>query len=100
MGGGEGVPLKGGTNVKSLGKILAGAWRKARMDPFTWHDLRQTARNNWWLQGQDYFRIMAATGRKTMTGFKRFNIVSREELKALTPGHYNEPQHQNRRGAK
>ena len=30
------------------------------MDYLTFHDLRQTARNNSRLQGHDYFRIMAA----------------------------------------
>jgi integrase len=47
------------------------------------HDLRHTAINNWRLQGHDYFRIMAATGHKTMSVFKRYNTVSREELKIL-----------------
>jgi hypothetical protein len=41
------------------------------------------AMHNWRLQWQDYFRIMAATGHKTMTVFKRYNTVSKEELKAL-----------------
>jgi len=35
------------------------------------------------LQGHNYFRIMSATGHKTMSVFKRYNSVSREELKAL-----------------
>jgi len=39
--------------------------------------------NNWRLQGHDYFRVMTATGHKTMSVFKRYNSVSREELKAL-----------------
>jgi hypothetical protein len=42
-----------------------------------------TAINNWRLQGNDYFRIMAASGHKTMHVFKRYNTVSKEELKAL-----------------
>ena len=50
---------------------------------FTFDDLRHPAINNWRLQGHDYFRIMAATGHKTMTVFKRYNTVSKEELKAL-----------------
>jgi hypothetical protein len=81
-----------------MGEKLAGAWRKAGKDHFTFHDWRQTPGNNWWLQGHDYFRIMAATGHKIRTVFKRFNRVSREELKALTHGHYYGPQHQNQRG--
>ena len=50
---------------------------------FTSHDLRPTAINNWRLQGNDYFRIMAATGHQTMTVFKRYNTVRKEELMAL-----------------
>ena len=49
----------------------------------TFHDLRHTALNNWRMEGHDYFRIMAASGHKTMSVFKRYNTVSRDELKAL-----------------
>jgi len=59
------------------------ACRRAEIEDFTFHDLRHTAFNNWRLQGHDYFRIMAATGRKTTTVFKRYKTVSQEELKAL-----------------
>jgi integrase len=62
---------------------LAPACRKAGIEGFTWHALRRTAMHNWRLQGHAYFRIMAATGHKTMTVFKRYNIVSKEEGKAL-----------------
>jgi hypothetical protein len=78
---------------------LAGAWRKVGMDYFTFQAWRPTARNNWWLQGHDYFRIMAATGHKTRTVFKRINSVGREELRILTQGPSYGPQHQNHRGA-
>ncbi len=44
---------------------------------------RHTAINNWRLQGHDFFRIMAASGHKTMNVFKRYNTVSKEELRAL-----------------
>jgi hypothetical protein len=88
-----------GTQLKSMGEILAGAWRKTGVDHFTFHGWRQAAGNNWWLQGHDYFRIMAATGHKTRTVFKPRNTMSREELKTWTHGHYYGPQHQNHRGA-
>jgi hypothetical protein len=58
------------------------ACRKAEIVNFTFHDLRHTFVNNS-LEGHDYFRIMAATGHKTMSVFKRYNTVSRNELKAL-----------------
>jgi len=72
-----------GIQLKSTGKLLEGAWRKAGMDHFTFHDLRQTAGNNWRLQGHDYFRIMAATGHTTLSVFKRNNTVSQGALTAL-----------------
>jgi integrase len=59
------------------------ARRKAGIENFIFHDLRHTAINNWRLQGHDFFRIMAASGHKTMNVFKRYNTVSKEELKAL-----------------
>jgi hypothetical protein len=45
--------------------------------------LRQTFITNRRLESHDYFRIMAATGHKTMRVVTRYNTVSREELKAL-----------------
>lgn len=62
------------------------ACKRAGIENFTFHDLRHTAINNWRLEGHDYFRIMAASGHKTMSVFKRYNKVSREELKALVGG--------------
>ena len=64
-------------------QVVGTACKRAGIEDFTFHDLRHTAINNWRLQGHDYFRIMAATGHKTMTVFKRYNTVSKEELKAL-----------------
>ena len=62
------------------------ACRKACIDDFTFHDLRHTFINNQRLAGHDYFRIMAATGHKTLSVFKRYTTVSRKELKALVEG--------------
>jgi len=53
------------------------------LEGFTFHDFRYTAINNWRLQGHDYFRIMAATGHKTLNVFKRYDTVSKDELKTL-----------------
>lgn len=64
------------------GAFLA-ACRRAGVKDFKFHDFRHTAINNWRLQGHDYFRIMAASGHKTMSVFKRYNTVSNEELRAL-----------------
>jgi integrase len=74
-------------NGKAFGSTFQRAFETARkragIEDFTFHDLRHTAINNWRLQGHDYFRIMAASGHKTMHVFKRYNKVSKQELKAL-----------------
>jgi integrase len=72
-----------GKPIKSIREIFDKACKQARINDFTFHDFRHTAINNWRLQGHDYFRIMAATGHKTMNVFKRYNTVSKEELRAL-----------------
>ncbi len=72
-----------GKSVSSIKRAFATACRKAGIEGFTFHDLRHTAVNNWRLQGHDYFRIMKATGHKTLSVFKRYNTVSQDELKAL-----------------
>ena len=73
----NGKPLK---NVK---RAFATACRKAGIENFRFHDLRHTCINNWRLQGHDFFRIMAASGHKTMSVFKRYNTVLKSELRAL-----------------
>lgn len=89
----QGLPLPqvrvftyGGRSVGSIKRAFETAVKRAGIEGFTFHDLRHTAINNWRLQGNDYFRIMAASGHKTMHVFKRYNTVSREELKALAGG--------------
>lgn len=72
-----------GRSVGSIKRSFATAVRKAGIEDFTFHDLRHTYINNRRLEGHDYFRIMAATGHKTLSVFKRYNTVSKEELKAL-----------------
>jgi integrase len=72
-----------GKPVLSIRESFTRACRKSGVEGLTFHDLRHTAINNWRLQGHDYFRIMAATGHKTMTVFKRYNTVSKAELKIL-----------------
>jgi integrase len=72
-----------GRSISSIKKGFITACKKAGIEDFTFHYLRHTAINNWRLQGNDYFRIMAATGHKTMSVFKRYNTVSKDELRAL-----------------
>jgi integrase len=69
--------------ITSIREAFEAACRRAEIEEFTFHDLRHTAINNWRLRGHDYFRIMAATGHKTLNVFKRYNTVSKDELKTL-----------------
>jgi integrase len=67
----------------SFQKAFETARKQAGIEDFTFHDLRHTAINNRRLQGHDFFRIMAVSGHKTMNVFKRYNTVSKDELRAL-----------------
>jgi integrase len=80
-----GVPVFAykGRSMAEMTRSFVTACKRGGIEDFTFHDLRHTAINNWRLQGHDYFRIMAASGHKTMSVFKRYNTVSKEELKAL-----------------
>ncbi len=73
----EGVPLG------EIKRSFKSACKNAGIENFTFHDLRHTCINNWRLQGHDFFRIMAASGHKTMEVFKRYNTVSENELMLL-----------------
>ena len=56
---------------------------RAGIKDFTLHDLRHCALNNLRLAGNDYFRIVAGPGHKTVEVFKRYNLVTEEELSQL-----------------
>jgi integrase len=75
-----------GKPISTITRGIAAACERAGIEGFVFHDLRHTAINNWRLQGHDYFRIMAASGHKTMRVFKRYNTVQREELMKLVEG--------------
>jgi integrase len=77
------VFLYQGHSMVEMKRSFTTACKQARIEDFTFHDLRHTAINNWRLQGHDYFRIMAVSGHKTMNVFKRYNTVSKDELRAL-----------------
>jgi integrase len=72
-----------GRSVGEIKRSFATACKTAGIEDFTFHDLRHTAINNWRQAGHDYFRIMAVSGHKTMSVFKRYNTVDREEIKKL-----------------
>jgi len=75
-----------GRSLAEMKRSFATACKQAGIEDFTFHDLRHTAINNWRMQGHDYFRIMAASGHRTLSVFKRYNTVSKDELKALVGG--------------
>ncbi len=56
------------------------ALRNAGINDFRFHDLRHCALNNLRRAGNDFFEIMALSGHKTMSCFKRYNLVTEEEL--------------------
>jgi integrase len=72
-----------GRQIGAIKTAFKSACKRAGIEGFCFHDLRHTAINNWRLAGHDYFKIMAATGHKAMIVFKRYNTVSRDELRAL-----------------
>jgi integrase len=75
----DGKPVENG----SLRADFQKAAEKAGIEDFIFHDLRHTCITNWRRQGHDYFKIMKASGHKTLTVFKRYNTVDEEDLKSL-----------------
>lgn len=76
------VFLKDGKSVsqRQIQRDYRIAVKDANLGDFTFHDLRHCAINNMRLAGNDYFMIMAQSGHKTMSVFKRYNLVSPTEL--------------------
>jgi integrase len=76
------VFLKDGDPVprRKMQRDYKKAVQAAELGDFTFHDLRHAAINNMRLAGNDYFMIMAQSGHKTMSVFKRYNLVSETEL--------------------
>jgi len=74
------VFLFGGEPLNEFKRSFKTACKKAEIENFTFHDLRHCALNNLRLAGNDYFKIMAISGHKTMAVFKRYNLVTEEEL--------------------
>ena len=56
------------------------AHRVAGIQDFVFHDLRRCALNNLRRSGNDFFEIMALSGHKTMSCFKRYHLVTEDEL--------------------
>ena len=79
-------PLKGGF-IFSKRRFPRKAYNKAVketcLENFTFHDLRHCAMNNLRLAGNDHFIIKKASGAKTDSAFKRYNLVTEEEMKGV-----------------
>jgi len=88
-----------GKPLAEIKRAFKTACKKAGIEDFTFHDLRHTCINNWRLQGHDFFRIMAASGHKTMEVFKRYNTVTEEELRYLVDGNVDTYVDTNKQGA-
>lgn len=78
----EGDPINAGDIRRAHHSVC----KKANIENFTFHDFRHCAINNWRKNGNDYFKIMAVSGHKTISVFKRYNLVEETELKTLVNG--------------
>ena len=72
--------LRYGQPFDEIKHSFQSACEKAKIENFTFHDLRHCALNNLRKAGNDYFKIMAMSGHKTISVFKRYNLVTEEEL--------------------
>jgi integrase len=59
------------------------ALKNAGIEDFVFHDLRHCALNNLRKAGNDFFQVMALSGHKTMSVFKRYNLVTEDELSKI-----------------
>ena len=79
--------LSNGKSIKTYHGKFQREWKKAiektGLEDFHFHDSRHCSINNLRLAQNDYFRIMAISGHKTMSVFKRYNYVTEDELKNI-----------------
>ena len=82
------VFLSNGKPIKIFSGNLKRLWdlavKKSELGDFTFHDLRRCAINNLRLAGNDHFTIMAISGHKTPSVFKRYNVVTEEEVRSVS----------------
>ena len=77
------VFLRNGQPFDEMKHSFQSACKRAKIENFTFHDLRHCALNNLRLAGNDFFQIMAISGHKDMGVFKRYNLVTEEELSQI-----------------
>jgi integrase len=74
------VFLRNGQPFDWMKHSFKSACRRASIANFTFHDLRHCALNNLRKAGNDFFQVMALSGHRSMSCFKRYNLVTEEEL--------------------
>ncbi len=78
------VFLKQGRPIRAFVGSCKRQWynavKEAGLGDFTFHDLRHCAINNLRLAGNDHFTIMTISGHKTTSVFRRYNVVTDDEL--------------------
>ena len=81
------VLLSKGKPVKNFAGNYKLQWDRAvkevELGDFTFHDLRHCAINNLRLTGNAHFTIMAISGHRTTSVFRRYNVVTEEELQGV-----------------
>jgi len=77
------VFLRNGIPFDEIKNSFKAACLRAGIENFCFHDLRHCAINNLRLAGNDYFKIMSMSGHKTMSVFKRYNLVTEKELSRI-----------------
>lgn len=69
-----------GKPIGSVRRAFDIACREAGITDMVFHDLRHTFVTDMRRAGVDYFRIMAITGHKTMSAFKRYHTIDHQDL--------------------
>jgi integrase len=69
-----------GRRIGSVRRAFETACRQAGLANVVFHDLRHTFVTNMRRAGVDYFRIMAISGHKTMSAFKRYHTIDHQDL--------------------
>ncbi len=80
------VFLRDGKPFNDFKRAFKTSCTKAGLQEFTFHDLRHCAINNLRLAKNDYFKIMAISGHETTAVFKRYNLVTEDELSSVAWG--------------
>ncbi len=84
------VVSRGGNQIGKFYKGFAGAVERAGVSNFHFHDLRHRAITRWVSEGKQVNAIMAASGHKTFSAFKRYANLRKCDIFTLV-GHKSEP---------